>query len=342
MFFKSVRRLVLLLFAVVIILTGNVVTASADYDFEIWIDEGWTLFSVPRWVESVDTTGGHIEAWLVFEDGEWHTGTEQQMLEEANNPLRAIFMKASEPVGLRFTWAEVIPENEFAEHNLNEGWNLIGSGMQESYRNVLANLIYDNTSGLTQIYAPNSFNKNKEMQYFMPWQQPLISLVSGGETPLETMSPLDGYWVYLSGDQTNYASIIDQDPVMPVRQINIYKGYANPDQGYNYAYYLFIPPGAFSKEGQNYLMVGPNNTGTGDDNQQVHDESAYQQAFGSWKTYIAFDLHTPLLVPTFPRPSTEWWNYTHALNRKTLQISEGPLERIDLQLIAMDDGSCQG
>jgi len=44
-----------------------------------------------------------------------------------------------------------------------------------------------------------------------------------------------------------------------------------------------------------------------------------------------------LLVPTFPRPRPEThdWAYTHALDIDTLEIEEGKLKRIDLQLTAM-------
>ena len=43
----------------------------------------------------------------------------------------------------------------------------------------------------------------------------------------------------------------------------------------------------------------------------------------------------PLLIPVFDRPETGWQRYTHALDSDTMEITDGPLRRIDLQLIAM-------
>jgi hypothetical protein len=50
---------------------------------------------------------------------------------------------------------------------------------------------------------------------------------------------------------------------------------------------------------------------------------------------MARRLGVPLLVPVFPRPRTNWQAYTHALDIDTLEIEEGKLRRIDLQLTAM-------
>ena len=50
---------------------------------------------------------------------------------------------------------------------------------------------------------------------------------------------------------------------------------------------------------------------------------------------LAQRLGTPVLVPVFPRPASQWRIYTHALDRDALEITSGPLRRIDLQLAAM-------
>jgi hypothetical protein len=51
--------------------------------------------------------------------------------------------------------------------------------------------------------------------------------------------------------------------------------------------------------------------------------------------HVSQNIPAPSLVPVFPRPYNEWWYYIQALNRRTLQIKNGRLERVDLQLIAM-------
>jgi len=110
---------------------------------------------------------------------------------------------------------------------------------------------------------------------------------------------------------------------------------ANPEKGFYWGYYLFIPDLSVPVDGNIYLLVGPNNTGTGHDDIKVHDDAARIEATKRFKNIIAKELGIPLLVPVFPRPYTEWWIYTHSLNRNTLMVKEGRLARIDLQLIAM-------
>jgi pimeloyl-ACP methyl ester carboxylesterase len=80
-------------------------------------------------------------------------------------------------------------------------------------------------------------------------------------------------------------------------------------------------------------MVEPNNTGYTSDDQSVHDRAAASliNAKKAW----ADDLGVPYLVPTFPRPATNWKVYTQSLDRDTLLTNLPGLVRIDLQLIAM-------
>ena len=104
----------------------------------------------------------------------------------------------------------------------------------------------------------------------------------------------------------------------------------NPTKGFHWAYYLVTPN--FSS-GSSTILVIPNNTGTVDDDPVVHDDAARKKA-SDWSGF-AENLHSPLIVPTFPRPYSNWWIYTHALDRDTLLTDINELERIDLQLIAM-------
>lgn len=109
---------------------------------------------------------------------------------------------------------------------------------------------------------------------------------------------------------------------------------AQPSRGFHYEYYLFVPasiqPGVESR-----LLVEPNNTGTADDRHAPHAERARRLITDSRTRRIAEQLGTPLIVPTFDRPRTILWKYTHSLDSDTMAIRDGSLARIDLQLLAM-------
>jgi len=111
---------------------------------------------------------------------------------------------------------------------------------------------------------------------------------------------------------------------------------AKPDKGFHWPYFLSIPEMYIPENHIYYLLVSPNNTGTGHEDFQVHLNAAQREVnYRGWSYGISRGLKTPLLVPVFPRPYNEWWNNTHALNRVVMQIEYGPLKRLDLQLIAM-------
>ncbi len=109
---------------------------------------------------------------------------------------------------------------------------------------------------------------------------------------------------------------------------------ADPQKGFHYPYYLFVPR-ALEAAADRHLFVETNNTGTNSDDFQVHDDAAADLVQGSYTNRIARELGTPLLVPVFPRPAERWQAYTHSLDEDTLLIPAGPLHRIDLQLIRM-------
>ena len=109
---------------------------------------------------------------------------------------------------------------------------------------------------------------------------------------------------------------------------------AQRGEGFNFPYYLFIP-GGIDKHRQVYMLVETNNTGTTSDDLEVHRAKALKLVESSYASRMARRLGAPLLVPVFPRPRTNWQAYTHALDIDTLEIEEGKLKRIDLQLTAM-------
>jgi predicted esterase len=118
--------------------------------------------------------------------------------------------------------------------------------------------------------------------------------------------------------------------------LGLVKVEANSAEGFNWPYYLNVPNSSKSAT----LLVIPNNTGTVTDDQAVHDNSAKQTA--EWGAEFAKVLNIPVLVPTFPRANYIGWTvYTHALDRETMQITTGNMQRIDIQLIAMIDDAIE-
>ena len=111
---------------------------------------------------------------------------------------------------------------------------------------------------------------------------------------------------------------------------------SNTDKGFNFPYFLFIPDN-IDRGRELYLLVETNNTGTATDDFEVHRKKALKSVRRSYPNRMARELRVPLLVPVFPRPRTNWRAYTHSLDRDSLEISEGQLKRLDLQLAAMID-----
>lgn len=114
---------------------------------------------------------------------------------------------------------------------------------------------------------------------------------------------------------------------------------ANPNKGFYYEYFLFIPNGMDLEE-IHTLIVEPNNTGKVSDNHNQHVKSSYNRIRFDQPNRIGQGLKLPVLMPCFDRletDGTEYGMYTHALDRDTLLETQEKLARIDLQLIAMID-----
>jgi hypothetical protein len=103
--------------------------------------------------------------------------------------------------------------------------------------------------------------------------------------------------------------------------------------GFFFPYYLYIPKD-LSRSEPVRLLIEPNNTGQTTDDFEVHRESAKRLVAGGVRR-LADRLQSPLLVPVFPRPRSQWKIYTHLLDRDSMLIKDGPLSRIDLQLMSM-------
>ena len=112
---------------------------------------------------------------------------------------------------------------------------------------------------------------------------------------------------------------------------------ADPDAGFEYPYYLYAPTDADDGE-PTPLLVEPVNSGQATDEFDVHRDAATTIADGGTGRTIADELGAPFIVPVFPRPESDpvdWTHYVHALDDTTMAIDDGPLERVDEQLLAM-------
>lgn len=105
--------------------------------------------------------------------------------------------------------------------------------------------------------------------------------------------------------------------------------HGTPAKGFNFDYILYVP----AEIRHNTLLVVPNNTGFPTDNYDIHTEKA--KSLAKYRTRLANELGVPMLIPIFPRPSSQPEMYTHALDRNTMIESVGEINRLDLQLIAM-------
>ena len=111
----------------------------------------------------------------------------------------------------------------------------------------------------------------------------------------------------------------------------------NPDAGFNYPYYVSTPDAADLADHVPILVEGTNTSMATDDFETLRTE-AEQRAARGFARRVADELGVPLLHPVFPRPRNDpvdWTHYTHSLDRETMQLSGGPLERLDRQLLCM-------
>ena len=125
---------------------------------------------------------------------------------------------------------------------------------------------------------------------------------------------------------------VDRTGEIPVMRID-----ADPEAGFNYPYFLWAPSVPVAETGKP-ILVSPNNTGTPTDDFSQHEARARESIERGLSRDVSSRLGTAMVVPVFPRPQespVDWRHYTHSLDRETLAIEEGPLERIDRQLLRM-------
>jgi hypothetical protein len=116
---------------------------------------------------------------------------------------------------------------------------------------------------------------------------------------------------------------------------------ADPEAGFEYPYFLYAPAAPPEARG-GPVLVETNNTGTSTDDYQRHKDAARELIKGNWNggsgRAISDQLFVPFVVPAFPRPRDEPVSFRrdiHQLDTEAMRIDSGPLERVDLQLLAM-------
>ena len=109
---------------------------------------------------------------------------------------------------------------------------------------------------------------------------------------------------------------------------------ANPQKGFNFDYYVYMPKGLDLKK-ENVILIESTNTGINDSIEHHMKRAKHAASKSSVGNYVSTKLNIPLLVPIFPRSETNWKMYTHAFDSETFNEKDTDLERLDLQLLAM-------
>jgi hypothetical protein len=110
---------------------------------------------------------------------------------------------------------------------------------------------------------------------------------------------------------------------------------ANPEAGFEYPYYLYAPE---STRDSAPILVEPNTSRLPSDNYDVHLKEAKREIKDGLGRHLSNELAVPIVKPVFPRPAGDPVDWTHSvqkLDRETMQIEEGPLRRVDRQLLSM-------
>lgn len=111
---------------------------------------------------------------------------------------------------------------------------------------------------------------------------------------------------------------------------------ANPEAGFEYPYYLYAPD---LRSGMRVpILVEPNNSPRPTDDYDAHLSEVENKIERGLGRQISDELGVPLLMPVFPRPVSEPVDWTHSIQQldlETMRIEDGPLKRIDLQLLHM-------
>jgi hypothetical protein len=110
---------------------------------------------------------------------------------------------------------------------------------------------------------------------------------------------------------------------------------ADPEAGFEYPYFLYTPE---TTRASAPILVEPNTSRLPSDNYDVHLKEAKREIREGLGRHLSNELAVPIVKPVFPRPASDPVGWTHSvqkLDRETMQIEEGPLRRVDQQLLSI-------
>ena len=129
---------------------------------------------------------------------------------------------------------------------------------------------------------------------------------------------------------------------------NVQKVSKNPDSGFHYPYFLYTPPANQVTDSGNStldnidprpIVVGFRTWDSSSERDQKVADARSALNGNSKIRAIADELNTPAMIILIPS-STDDGRF-ELLNRDSLRISDGPYERLDLQIISMIDDATQ-
>ncbi|MDE6591780.1 MAG: hypothetical protein K2K57_01795 [Oscillospiraceae bacterium] len=139
--------------------------------------------------------------------------------------------------------------------------------------------------------------------------------------------------------------IAGKDPVNDSLEKNgdldgfLFKGSAKPELGFNFGYFMYLP--SVIIETPILIVEGPSVGEVGSMDKAceiVYEKAVFELNTGGFPHELAKILQCPVIMPLFPRPEDKENNtniFTHALTSRAMSVTDSPIKRIDLQLIAM-------
>ncbi len=117
----------------------------------------------------------------------------------------------------------------------------------------------------------------------------------------------------------------------------LFTGGPQPEKGFHCGYFFYLP--TTLRESPVLIVEGPAVGELGPLDracQIVLEKAVFELSEGGFPHYLARVLGCPVMMPLFPRPEDGEDNiFTHALTSRALSVSDVPIVRVDLQLIAM-------
>lgn len=117
----------------------------------------------------------------------------------------------------------------------------------------------------------------------------------------------------------------------------IFTGTPQPEKGFHCGYFIYLP--AVLRERPVLIVEGPAVGEVGPLEKAceiVLEKAVFELSAGGFPHALARALGCPVMMPLFPRPEDGESNiFTHALTSRAMSVSDLPVARVDLQLLAM-------